>query len=93
MKRIKIKTANQLERYFKAVANHRRIEILSLIADNEGITVDGIAGILNCNIKTVSEHTRRLVQADLVRKKYQGRWVAHFLTPYGEKFLGFIKTF
>ncbi|BCX15641.1 MAG: hypothetical protein KatS3mg097_533 [Candidatus Parcubacteria bacterium] len=89
----KVKTAKQLERYFKGVANHRRIEILYLIAEQEGITLDGIAGILNCNFKTASEHTRRLVQAGLVKKEYQGRWVVHFLTPYGKRFLEFIKTF
>jgi len=88
-----MKTAKQLERHFKGVANHRRIEILLLIAKNEGVPLEGIAEILNCNIKTISEHTRRLVQAGLVNKKYQGRLVTHFLSPYGKKFLRFIETF
>lgn len=87
------KTAKQLERYFKGVANHWRIEILNLIAKNDGITLDGLVDILNCNTKTVSEHARRLTQAGLIKKKYQGRWVAHFLTPYGKRFLEFINTF
>lgn len=88
-----MKTAKQLERYFKGVANHRRIEILELIGKNDGITLEQIAENLNCNIKTISEHTRRLVQAGLVNKKYQGRFIAHFLSPYGKKFLEFTKTF
>ena len=88
-----MKTAKQLERHFKGLANHRRIEILRSIAKNEGIPLEGIAETLNCNIKTVSEHTRRLVQAGLVNKKYQGRLVTHFLSPYGKKFLRFIETF
>jgi len=87
------KTAKQLERYFKGIANHRRIEILRLIAKNEGISLEGIAESLNCNIKTISEHTRRLVQAGLVNKKYQGRAVAHSLSPYGRKFIKFADTF
>ena len=87
------KTAKQLERHFKGIANHRRIEILLLIAKNEMIPLEGIAKNLNCNIKTVSEHTRRLVQAGLVNKKYQGRLVAHSLSPYGKKFVQFIEIF
>jgi DNA-binding MarR family transcriptional regulator len=88
-----MKTAKQLERYFKGAANHRRLTILLLIADNEGIILEKIAETLHCNIKTVAEHTRRLVQAGLVNKKYQGRAVAHSLSPYGKKFVRFIQTF
>ena len=87
------KTAKQLERYFKGVANHRRIEILRLISREEGITVEVISQKLNCNFKTISEHTRRLVQAGLVNKKYRGRRVEHSLSPYGKKFLRFIDSF
>lgn len=88
-----MKTSKQLERYFKGAANHRRLDILLLVHESEGLTLEEIAGVLNCNIKTISEHTRRLVQAGLLKKRYQGREVAHFLTPYGKKFVQFIETF
>ena len=87
------KTSKQLERHFKGVANHCRIEILWLVSKNLGITVDEIAGRLDKNFKTVSEHTRRLVQAGLLYKNYQGRSVAHTLSPYGKTFISFIKLF
>ena len=87
------KTAKQLERHFKGVANHHRIEILQLVARKEGIGVEDIADTLKCNLKTISEHTRKLVHAGLVNKKYQGRMVAHSLSPYGKIFLQFISTF
>lgn len=87
------KSAKQLERYFKGVANHYRIEILKLVSIAEGITVDGICQKLNANFKTISEHIRRLVQAGLVNKKYRGRQVEHYLSPYGRKFLKFINSF
>jgi DNA-binding transcriptional ArsR family regulator len=87
------KTARQLERYLKGVANHRRIEILFLIAREEGISVEGISNNLSCNFKTVSEHIRRLVQAGLVEKKYEGRTVAHRLSLYGRIFISFLTTF
>lgn len=93
-KKIKsLKSARKLERHFKGIANHRRIDILLLIAKKEGINLEGIAEALNCNIKTASEHTRRLVQAGLVNKKYQGQKVCHTLSPYGRIFYNFIKTF
>jgi len=82
-----------MERHFKGAANHRRIQILFLVAKKEKISVDGIAESLNCNFKTISEHTRRLAQAGLLIKKYEGRTVANSLSPYGKKFIKFIKTF
>jgi DNA-binding MarR family transcriptional regulator len=88
-----MKTSKQLERYFKGAANHRRLDILRLIDRNDGITLEKIAEILDCNIKTVSEHTRRLVQAGLLNKKYRGREVEHSLSPYGKRFIDFTKTF
>lgn len=88
-----MKTAKQLERYFKGAANHRRLSILSLIDKNEGLALEQIAECLDCNIKTISEHTHRLVRAGLLNKTHQGRSVAHSLTPYGKHFIKFIKIF
>ncbi|MFA6519610.1 MAG: helix-turn-helix transcriptional regulator [Candidatus Paceibacterota bacterium] len=88
-----MKTAKQLERHLKGIANHRRIEILRQIDKSDGITLEDIADNLKCNIKTISEHTRRLVQAGLVNKKYEGRSVAHSLSPYGRRIVKFIDTF
>jgi predicted transcriptional regulator len=93
MAKRKIKTPKQLERHLKGLANHRRIAILSLIANEGGITLEEIAKALNCNIKTISDHTQKLLQAGLIRKKYQGRRVIHTLSPYGERFYKFLQTF
>ena len=93
MNMIKTKTSKQLERHFKGIANHRRIDILFLVNDCEGIALETIADKLRCNFKTISEHTRRLVQAGLLNKKYQGRVVAHSLSPYGKKLIELIQTF
>ncbi|OGM98708.1 MAG: hypothetical protein A2817_02300 [Candidatus Yanofskybacteria bacterium RIFCSPHIGHO2_01_FULL_39_8b] len=87
------KTPKQIERHIKGIANHRRIEILFVVAGNSEITLEEIADKLSCNIKTTSEHTRRLVQAGLVNKKYRGQAVMHTLTPYGKIFHKFIKVF
>jgi predicted HTH transcriptional regulator len=87
------KTPKQMERHFKGVANHRRIEIMSLVSEREDITLDGICETLRCNNKTISEHTKKLVQSGLLGKRYKGREVRHFLSPYGKRFIKFIKTF
>ena len=87
------KTAKQMERHLKGVANHRRIEILFLIAHEEGINVEGISNNLRCNFKTISEHIRRLAQAGLIEKKYEGHYMKHKLTPYGHTFVSFLTSF
>ena len=88
-----MKTPKQLERYFKGAANHWRIAILFLVDKNNGITVEEIADNLEANFKTISQHTRSLVQAGLLNKKYFGRQVTHSLSPYGKLFVKFMKTF
>ena len=87
------KGPKKLERHFKGVSNHRRIEILLLIAKDPKITLEEIVDDVNGNLKTISEHVRRLAIAGLVEKTYAGRKVEHKLTPYGKTFAGFIETF
>ena len=90
---MKLKRAKQMERHLKGMANHYRIEILLTIATNDGITLDQIIETLNANEKTIGEHTRRLFVAGLVNKKYRGKFVEHTLSPYGKKFVQFLKSF
>ena len=88
-----MKTPKQLERYFKGAANHRRIAILSVVQKRDGINLEEIANEFNANFKTISQHTRYLVQAGLLNKKYLGRQVRHSLSPYGKSFIKFMETF
>ena len=87
-----IKNSRQLERHFKGIANHWRIEILLVVQDNPDISVDELSTEVKGNFKTISEHTRRLVQAGLLQKTYRGRMVVHALSPYGKIFVRFIKS-
>ena len=82
-----------MERHFKGIANHYRIEILLLVESSPGITVWDIADTLKANRKTISQHTRYLVHAGLITKRYKGRNVEHALSPYGKIFIRFIKSF
>lgn len=90
---VKLKTSKQLERHFKGVANHWRLDILNLIARRPSITVWEICEQLGGNEKTIAEHTRRLALAGLVLKTYKGRTVIHTLSPYGKLFHTFITKF
>ncbi|HRY82707.1 MAG TPA: ArsR family transcriptional regulator [Candidatus Moranbacteria bacterium] len=89
----KIKTPKQMERHLKGMANHHRIEILLIVDENKGITLDNIIEITKANAKTIGEHTRRLHQAGLINKKYRGHFVEHELSPYGKIFVRFLKSF
>jgi len=89
----KIKTAKQMERHLKGMANHYRIEILLLVAERDGITLEDIVETLSANEKTLGEHTRRLFQAGLINKRYRGKFVEHTLSPYGKTFVRFLKSF
>ena len=88
-----MKTARQMERHLKGMANHYRIEILLVVADQNGITLDNIVETIGANEKTLGEHTRRLVTAGLVNKKYRGKFVEHTLSPYGKSFVKFLHAF
>ncbi len=82
-----------MERHLKGVANHRRIQILLLIAARGGLTLDEIIKTVDANEKTIGEHTRRLAQAGLVNKNYRGKFVEHTLSPYGKLFVKFLRSF
>ncbi len=89
----KLKTAKQMERHLKGVANHRRIEILLLIDKQKDITLESIVENLRANEKTIGEHTRRLFYAGLINKANKGNYVIHTLSPYGKKVVKFLKEF
>jgi len=88
-----MKNSKQIEKHVKGIANRRRIDILMLIFQSRGITLDGIAKTLDCNFKTVSGHTLKLVNAGLVDKNYNGRSLLHSVSPYGKIFVKFILDF
>jgi len=87
------KKCKKLERVYKGVANHRRVEILLLLKKNDKMSLNDIADELGCNFKTISEHSKRLFAAGLINKKYKGNSVIHSLSPFGEKIIKTFKLF
>ena len=80
------------EKIAKGFASHRRIEILDALERTPNLMVFDIAEILGINFRTASEHTRKLVAAELVTKQYQGQAVHHRITPLGTTVLKFLKS-
>lgn len=82
----------QLERIIKGCANHRRIEVMALLAKKPELSVGELAFELDINYKTASEHIRRLAIAGLILKRSAGSSVRHRLTDQGLVILKFLRT-
>jgi len=82
-----------MERHLKGMANHYRIEILLVVDGDKGLTLYNIIEKIGANPKTIGEHTRRLYSAGLINKKRRGNFIEHELSPYGKKFVQFLKSF
>ena len=80
----------RLERVVKGFANHQRIEILELLAACPELSVGEISGKLQIEIRTASEHLRRLSIAGLIMKRYEGREVRNALTDQARASLLFL---
>lgn len=81
----------ELERITKGVANHRRLEIAFLLERRPQLSLSDIAQKLKVDFRTISEHTRKLEHAGLVKKRYYGAYVQHELSPLGKIVLRFLK--
>ncbi len=83
---------HSLERIVRGFSNHRRIEILALLQKEPEMSVIEIAESLKINMKTASEHVRRLAIAGLLLKRTAGNSVRHKLTHRGTSILKFLRT-
>ena len=87
-----MKSYRELERQVRGFSNHRRIQIVELLAKKPEMSVEEISLDLNINFKTASEHIRRLAIAGIVIKRNEGNAVRHKLTKRGESILKFLRT-
>ncbi len=83
----------KIEKVVKSFANHRRIQILELLEESSGLSVDGISQNLNVSFFTISDHIRKLSDAGLVEKRNKGRFVINSITKTGKNILSFCKMF
>ncbi len=83
----------QLEKHFKGIANHTRIDILLLLEKNNSISMDMLMEKLDVNYHTLIEHVGKLINAGLVYKKHIGLNIELSLSPYGKMITEFIIEF
>ena len=83
---------HSLERLVRGFSNHRRIQILALLRKKPELSVIEIAEELKINMKTASEHVRRLAIAGLVLKRSAGNAVRHKVTDRVISVLKFLRT-
>ncbi|OGD67560.1 hypothetical protein A3F08_00785 [Candidatus Berkelbacteria bacterium RIFCSPHIGHO2_12_FULL_36_9] len=87
-----MKNKRELEKIFKGVANHRRVEILLLLEKTPGLSVIEISYQLKVDYKTIAEHIRKLHIAGLIFKTNKGSSVANTISPLGQSILVFCRT-
>lgn len=83
----------KIEKIVKGFANHRRVHIIELLSKSPDLSVDQITQNLHTDFHTTSDHIRKLADADIVEKRYKGRFVLHNLTKRGKNILSFCKMF
>lgn len=86
------KSFHQLERIVRGFSNHRRIQILELLAKSSGLSVVEISSRLKINFKTAAEHIRRLAITGMVLKRSDGHSVRHKISERGGQVLEFLRT-
>jgi DNA-binding IclR family transcriptional regulator len=82
----------KLERIVRGFSNHRRIQVLTLLAAQPELDLAAIARATGTNYKTASEHVRRLAIAGLVLKKAKGAHVLHAVSTRGRLVLRFLRA-
>jgi DNA-binding transcriptional ArsR family regulator len=87
-----MKGNREIERMVKGFANHRRVEIMRLLASEPELSLSDIAEKTKINMKTASEHLRRLAIAGIVLKRNDASSVRHALSPRGVAILKFLRT-
>ena len=81
-----------MERLVRGFSNHRRIEIIELLAKSPELSVVEISDILKINYKTGADHIRRLTIAGIIMKRNDNNFVRHALTNDGKSVLKFLRT-
>jgi len=82
----------QLERFAKGFANHRRIQIMDMLAADPELSLGEIADAFKSDYQTIAVHVQKLALSGLVMKRHDGTHVRHALTTLGERTLKFLRS-
>lgn len=72
--------SQDLVRYFKALSDESRIEILHMLSE-KSMCVKALVARLNISQPAVSQHLRILREANLIRGEKKGYWVHYTVQP------------
>ncbi|MFA5838371.1 MAG: metalloregulator ArsR/SmtB family transcription factor [Candidatus Paceibacterota bacterium] len=76
---IEAKQFKKVETSIKAIANYRRLAIVSLLKKNGEMSVGDIAEELKISIQAISKHLKLLERADILSSDQRGLLVYYFL--------------
>ena len=85
------KGTRQIERIVRGFSNHRRIQMLDVLAATPDLDLLALARACGINFRNASEHAGRLVRAGLVMKRSKGRQVLHAVSPRGQSVRAFLQ--
>jgi ArsR family transcriptional regulator len=74
------KDLHQAQRWFHALSDETRLQLLELLRDGEQCVCD-LTGALDAAQSRLSFHLKTLKDAGLVTDRKQGRWVYYALNP------------
>ena len=74
------KDLEQAQRWFHALSDETRLQLLELLRDGEQCVCD-LTGALDAAQSRLSFHLKTLKDAGLVTDRKQGRWVYYALNP------------
>jgi ArsR family transcriptional regulator len=66
---------------FKALSDETRLQIVTLLLDNDELCVCDFVGALGETQSKISRHLRYLYNAGLVKDRRQGLWIHYRLSP------------
>ena len=87
MVRVNLKT---LEREIKALANRRRLAILSHLKQEGEVSVGDIAAAIRLSVKATSKHLGLMLAADLLEREQRGLLMFYRLNPSINKPISYI---
>ena len=71
----------ELEKIFKALANRRRLSIISLLKNEKDLSVGNIAEKIKLSFKSTSKHLSILASVDIIEKEQKSSQVFYKISP------------
>lgn len=83
----------KIEEICKTLASTVRLQILFFLKNHPNSLAKDISKSLNCNIKTLSQHIKKLHQSGMINRLNKGREVELSLNEKGNRIIDFINIY